>query len=87
MLRRFHVPKIPDHTALRGFQTINPTPDQTAIRYTAGFSATSSTPKAPVFSWLEFIKIKFQELTGLVENKFEELFNKIEDVKRGEEGE
>ena len=82
----FGASKIPDYTSLGDFQTKNPTPDQTAIRYTAGFSATSSTPpQAPGFSWLEFIEIKFQELTGLVESKFEELSNKIEDVRRGEE--
>ena len=82
----FGAGKIPDHTAIGAVQTSNPTPDQTAFRYTAGFSATSSTPpQAPGFSWFEFIEIKFQELTGLVESKFEELSNKIEDVRRGEE--
>ena len=122
----FGAGKIPDHTALGFVRTSNSTPDQTAIRYTAGFSATASTPptaagavrtgqpafgvckipdhtalgdvqtknptpdqttppQAPGFSLLEFIEIQFQELNGLVENKFEDLFKKIEDIRRGEE--
>ena len=40
----FGAGKIPDHTALGFVRTSNSTPDQTAIRYTAGFSATASTP-------------------------------------------
>ena len=51
----------------------------------AGFAANSTPPQAPGFSWMEFIKIKFMELTGLEVTKFEELSKKIEDVRRGEE--
>ena len=83
-LVRLGASKIPDHTALGDVQTKNPTPDQTAIRYTAEFSATFLLHQLPselfrsdcVWSQQDSGDMETPQLNTEMDQKFEETDHK-----------